>query len=109
MKKTFFVIFSALISVCIFSVGAFAYDGAESNNKTDELIDEFSTVIPDGSGISLDGDKLINGMGFESILAEIADAIAENGSDFLSFFFMRRVRRSLFSFSTRCILPTKGC
>ena len=60
---------------------------ASAEGEIDEYISEFSDILPDGfSGIAEDPDGLIDKVGIEGLVREIAIALSDNRGEIMSFF-----------------------
>ncbi len=94
MKKTLFIIF--LISVLIFSSPITA---SASNSELQDYINDFSSILPEGSDINTDTDDLISSVGFDALLNELISALSGAGGEIVSFLLMLFGLSLVFSFT----------
>ena len=80
MKKTAFVLLVAVCFVFFFSVSAFAEE-----NESEKIMDEFSQILPEESGVDAEGD-IASQVSFESIFSQIISALGGRWDDISSFF-----------------------
>ena len=55
------------------------------NNDVDKIIDEFQSLIPEGSGVSVDVSKISEAIGIKRILTEVIAIIKGQGSELSAF------------------------
>lgn len=85
-KKALFCILAFSFVFLFFGQGVFAAEESENGGEEPAYIEEFSSVIPQESGISLEEDELITDIGFGRIFSGISDAIVKKRAELLSFF-----------------------
>ncbi len=77
-----------LLLLCLFTTYSYA---AEEKGKTEEsadaLIEEFSKIIPEESGVSVEENELISGIGFDGMLRALLNAIEGERPEIVKFFF----------------------
>lgn len=86
MKKLTKVLIIFISLLLLFCVGVSAEDGGGGDIK--DILDEFSSILPEDSKISMDESELVGGISFESILGSVIGVIEGRGSEFFSFFLM---------------------
>lgn len=72
MKKVISVIGIAVILVALFSFGVSAYDFSEGEQK---YWKDFAEAVPEGKDYPQDEDELLSGVGFDSLVGEIMNAL----------------------------------
>ena len=82
MKKLFKVFVMFLFIASLFAINSFA-----SENKSDELWDDFVEIAPEGS-VSESIDESMYEVGVESIFAEILSSVGEGVSEISLFLLM---------------------
>lgn len=78
IKKAFFCVTVLCVLGMLFTVGASAED------KGDELWSEYLDALPDGTRFS-DADEIINGVGIDALLSEVAAAFGDGAGSAVSF------------------------
>ena len=92
MKKKILVVFILVIfGFLFFSITAFAYCGEDKTEECGEdtssdIIKDFSEVIPEESGISIEENDLLESVGFDAIFRGIVNSLAGEKSRIISFF-----------------------
>ena len=79
MKRVLRFFAVMLLLLAVFSVNAFADEG-------EDIIDDFSSIIPDGAEIDL--DEVTAELGIEAIFSEITAALADRVGDAVAFFLL---------------------
>ena len=90
MKKkiiTVLLLLFCLSSAFSFSSYAYTDEALECGEEAEELLEEFSSLIPDGSGVSLEENELLLGIGFDGIMGAVINALRGEGSEIVKFFF----------------------
>ena len=90
MRRFKKVCLAFLIFVLLISLGAISSFASEDSSRQEaverDFLEEFSEIMPEESGISLEENQLISSFGVGRILEGISDAIIEKRAEFLSFF-----------------------
>lgn len=88
LRKGLISLFLTVLLLFILSFSALAKEGTQTQKEDlpEDLIEEFSALIVQESGISLEENDLISSFGFGSILKCISDAITGSKGEITSFF-----------------------
>lgn len=97
MKKAIKILAVFLFLTSIFSVSVFAEEG-------EELLDEFSSIIPDGVDVSV--EDVTSELGIEAILSEISAALADRTGEAVGFFLLLLGFAVIISLTTHASLGT---
>ena len=82
-KRIIKVIFCFTVIFLVFSIPVLA---AEEGDAVADIIEDFSEALPEGSGVSADGDALIENFGFEAILRGALEGVVGRKSEIAGFF-----------------------
>ncbi len=88
-KKIISVVFFVFIFISLFSVSALAYSGESSvyGGEADELLEEFSSLIPTESGVSIEENELLFSVGFDGMLGSIINSFKGERAEIVRFLF----------------------
>ena len=85
IKRIVFLVFLSAFVLLLMPLGAGA-QADEEDVSADGIIEDFSAIIPEESGISTDEDSLLESIGVEGILKRIMDTLSGEGAEMLTFF-----------------------